>query len=427
MDKKDFIVWKLRDLVKAAYGCTEIGIIGYPSALAYSYVKDEPIAKIQVDVSPYVYRNVCHVGVPWLGVCGVEMIAAVGAYICEPSRKLEIFTVVSKDIKAKGKKLVDEKKVKVNILENVDPVYCKITLETIKKHKVIVVIEKVHDCVTYISVNDKTVYKAENDTLMGKTNNLNEYSANDFTVKEFIDLVKTYRFEELTFLQQSFVANTNLANYGLKHIIPGSYTDIFSKVHTNPNWKARIILTVSAAIDARMAGEPMVVMSSCGSGDHGLTVSIPLWMYYQMFQTPEIVFLQSIALASLVTWKIKESIGSLSAYCGSVMAASIGAMIGLAYQEKWPTKNILNFLEDLIMANSMIICDGAKMSCTFKVANALSAEFVLFELAKKGYRIQANDGIVKGDVEKIIKTIGNISHDSSQIVNKQILEAIKNK
>lgn len=421
----------MHDLVKVAYGCTEIGAIGYPCALAYNQLKNQPIAKLVVEMSPYVFKNASCVGVPGLGMCGCEMIAAAGAYICAPDRKLQIFSSITAAQKSKAKQLVEAKKVEIKIREDVNPVFCKAIVTTTNGNTATATIERAHDNVTLITKNDTEVFKAKpkksdgpNLNHDGEVFDPDEYRGTDFTIGEMLKIIETLQFEDLTFLEQVFFTNDNIAQYGLKHMTPGSYTDVYNKTHPNPDWKQRIVLNVAAAIDARMRGDSMPVMSSCGSGDHGLTISIPQVTYSRMFKTEETRFLRAMALANMVTWIIKDTIGDLSAFCGSVMAASVATMAGLAYQDEWPLKKICTFIEAMLLGNTCVICDGAKASCTFKVANALMAEFDLFDMVKHGYNVKPRDGIVVGKPVKTIEVIGQISKENSNDVNNTIVKML---
>ena len=128
MDKNEFLIKKMHELVRVAYGCTEIGAIAYPCAAAAAHLNKEPIESIKIEISAYIYKNVSRVGVPNLGFCGVAMIAAAGAIVAKPERKLEMFSSVTEEQKEEAKELCIEGRVKVVVPENVNPVYAKATI-----------------------------------------------------------------------------------------------------------------------------------------------------------------------------------------------------------------------------------------------------------------------------------------------------------
>ncbi len=423
MNKTTFIKQKMQDLLKVAYGCTEIGVIGYPCSLAYDQVKGEEIKQLTLEISPFIYKNASRVGVPNMGRCGIPMMAATGAYICAPERKLELFSSVNLKQKSAAKKLIERKRVKVIVNDQVNPVYAEVRLETTKGNNVVVRIEKEHDNVVFIKKNDFCVreQKQKEETI---TVHKEEYSANDFSIKEIIKIVESLQEKDLSFLTQVFKINQEISSYGLKHKTPGSYTDIFAKTFKKPNWRQQIILDTAAAIDARMRGDSLPVMSSCGSGDHGLTISIPQYSFHKLMKTSNIRFLRGLAIANLLTWIIKQNIGSLSALCGSVIAAATSAMVGIAYQSGWTYSKISALIEAMLCANAICICDGAKSSCTFKVSSALSSGFMIFDMVENNYKITARDGIVGDDPKTIIEVFKTISSENSLKLNNSIVKML---
>lgn len=430
MNKKTFVINKIHQLVKTAYGCTEIGAIGYPTAVAYYYVKDEKIKRISIRCSSYIYKNASRVGVPNLGACGVYMIAAVGAYICDPSKKLELFATVTPEQKKLGKKLVDENRVNFELLYNVDPVYCCAEIETEKGNIVACKIEHEHDHIQSVIKNNKKIDFTKEKWFQHSTiNNQNEsskYTAKDFKFDELCDIVKSLKVKDLQFLSQVFLVNEELSKYGLKNIVPGSYTAIFKKTYPKPDWKQQIILNTASAIDARMSGAVKPVMSSCGSGDHGLTLSIPQYCYHKKFGTSNLLFLQGLCLANLTTWIIKSYIGDLSAFCGSVVAASTGALVGIAWQRKLSYDKIASLIENCLRAYATILCDGAKMNCTYKVASALTTGFMILEMIENNYGIiDKNNKKIKVNPFNMIKMFETISAKHSDYLNRSIVEIIK--
>ncbi|ASJ88948.1 MAG: putative L-cysteine desulfidase [Candidatus Malacoplasma girerdii] len=433
MTKEEFLFEKMKRLIVPAYGCTEIGVIGYPCALCYEQFKGKKIKKITVDMSPFVYKNAARVGVPNLGQCGITMIAAVGAYICEPSRKLELFSQVTEEQRSKGQKLVDENKVNITINQNCDPVYCYTILETEEGDKAECLIEEHHDDVKWLKVNGKEVKVNQ---IKPHTSNelvssvelppLEEiYTPDDYTLKDFYDIVMNAKYEDLMYLEKVFVINQQISHYGTKHIIPGSFTDTFAKAFPAPRtWKQEVIYETCAAIDARMFGASLPVLSSCGSGDHGLTISIPQYVFHILNKSDIEVFVRGLCIANLITWKVKYAIGALSSMCGSVVAAATGSFIGMGVQIGLNVKQLEDLFNSCLCQFAGVICDGAKMSCTYKVAGALNNGFMALNLVQKGYRVQPRDGIVFEDPEKTLSVYKQISHDNSKNTNNSIVNKL---
>ena len=427
MTKDEFLIEKLHKLVRVAYGCTEIGAIAYPCAAAAAQMsKNDSIESLKVEISSYIYKNVSRVGVPNLGFCGVSMIAATGAMVAKPERKLEMFSTVSEEEKEAAKELCVEKRVKVVSPENVDPVYAKATIVTKKGDKIEALVEGFHDNLVYVKKNGKTVFTGVNNEKVGdKKADKEEYGPDDFHLTDLIALANELKEKDLAFLEDVFKINVELSEYGKKNVIPGSFTDIFIKTYDRTNDVAsEIILDTAAAIDARMAGVPLPVMSSCGSGDHGLTLSIPQYTFHKHYNTPKVTFLRALALANLVTWKIKSAMGELSAFCGSISAACTATLAGLGFQANFSSAQIRSLISSCMASYALALCDGAKMSCTFKIAAALGQGVMLFRITPQGFSVKPKDGIIGETPRQTLKIFHEISHKHSKDINATLVKGL---
>ena len=424
MTKSDFLVKKLHSLVKTAYGCTEIGAIAYPCAAAYAQAHKSPIVSLIVEVSPYIYRNVTRVGVPNLGFCGAPMIAAAGAIIAKPERKLEMFSSITKNEKVAAKKLVNAKRVKVLLSHDSDPVYCKVTIITKNNNKYEAAIEKHHDNLIYVKKNGKDLMKkhSTNSKKKAKTE-LDKYGPDNFHLTDLIKFAASFKEKDLKFLESAFQINVDLSEYGKKHPIPGSFTDTYMRTYTDKESPAyKIILDTAAAVDARMVGLPFPVMSSCGSGDHGITLSVSQYTFHKYHKTPKLAFLRGLALANLVTWKIKSNIGELSAFCGSIIGACTGSLAGMAYQANFTQDEIKSLITSCMAIYAIPLCDGAKMSCTFKIASALSQGVMLFKMSARGFSIKEKDGVVGKAPRETLTILKDLSHTHSKDINSTLIK-----
>lgn len=339
MINKKVMLEKLRSLVSSAQGCTEIGIIGYATASASKLMNNpkdsNQYKKIEVEVSPFIFKNVFRVGVPNLGQCGIKMIISTAAAIAKPERKLEIFETVTKEEKRIGKELIENDKIFVKIGKDVNPVYAKVTITAADGTIYETVISHYHDHIVYIKKDNKYVVnngiKHFNEVGEGEIASLR-----NVTLKDLINFVNSCKIADLKFLGEISKANDKIAEYGLKNVIKDSFTDNYLKlIGKKPTLNQKIILYTGAAIDARMNGAPLPVTTSSGSGDHGLVCSIPQYQMHAHTKNEEITYLRSLALVNMIIWIVKKNIGSLSALCGSVVAAVTGTLCGLAYQKAW--------------------------------------------------------------------------------------------
>lgn len=426
IDKK-IMIKQLHSLVSIAYGCTEIGLIGYAVASCTNLIKkpwnSATYKKIIVEVSPFVYKNVFRVGVPNLGVCGIKMIVAVSAMIADPKRKLEMFATVTPKQKLEAKKLINDDKVIIKIAKNVNPVYAKVTVTT---NNVVAesLVSHYHDYIVYIKKNNHyIVNNGIKEIKQKQTSELKQLDKITFT--DILQFVKSCTIKDLNYLNKISEINMNIANYGIVNVVPNSFTENYLKIMTNDSsLYQKIVLNTAAAIDARMNGATLPVATSCGSGDHGLTSTIPQYQLYIHRRIPYLKYLQSLALVNFVVWMIKKNIGHLSAFCGSVIAAVPATLAGLAYQLDMNSKKIDNIISSVLCSNALCICDGAKSSCTHKICTALISGLRIFDMVDKGYSVKPRDGIIANSALSTIKIFKKISNENITTLNNSIIESI---
>ena len=177
----------------------------------------------------------------------------------------------------------------------------------------------------------------------------------------------------------------------------------------------------AAGSDARMNGceKPVVIVS--GSGNQGLTASVPVIVYAQELGKSEEEMLRALALSDLITIHLKTDIGRLSAYCGAV-SAGVGAGAGICYLCGGGLEEISHTIVNAVAINSGVICDGAKASCAAKIAQAVEAGILGYEMYKEGNQFYGGDGIVTKGVENTIKNVGRLAHDGMAQTDKEIID-----
>ena len=163
-----------------------------------------------------------------------------------------------------------------------------------------------------VIINGKEINISKNkSSVSAKNNSKLNVNVDNYTVQQLIDITNACNAKELEFLPKLFQLNIDISNYGKDNLIPGSYTETYKKLMSKkPSVYEQMIYDTAAAIDARMSGAVLPVMSSCGSGDHGLTASIPQFTYHKYSKNNNLTFLRSLLLTNLLVWKIKSNIGS---------------------------------------------------------------------------------------------------------------------
>lgn len=415
-NKKQFFLNLLTKLLTPAYGCTEIGAVALACSVASEHLKTK-LKEAKIWVSSYIYRNDANVGVPGMGKVGIKTIAAAGFVVKQSNKKLSVLSNITKPQCIKAKRLA--KLIDIEIAKHCNPVYVKVVAKDKSNNVCDVLIEEEHDFIKQIKFNNKLIV-VKNKTNMNTSHNI-QFNFNEITLKDIIDGVNEMNEDELSFLLEGVKMNKNVVDYAenMKNL---QLVSIGDKEHTEQN----ILIALTRAISARMSGCPLPVMTSCDSGDHGLTVVLPQYIYHIERQTSNSTFLKGIAIANLITWKIKKSIGSLSAYCGSVVAAVTGTICGIGFQRNHAIKQINDLINLCLCSFAGVLCDGAKLSCSWKVESALLTGFKAIDLVENKINLPDNEGLINRDAFETIKHLGNLSKSIMEQTNNQIVDIIEN-
>jgi len=420
MDKKEYLLKLINQQVQPALGCTEIGIVALAAAKAGSLLPGKVI-RATVHVSLYVYRNDGRVGVPKLGRCGMKSIAAAGLLLKNPEQKLNVLDDLTEKTIKEALRLgkPEDKMISVDIDYDSHPVYTKVCATDNKGNKAEVIIQYSHDNIISAKLNDRETIDrgiggngAEGDEIDF------DKKVDEMTIKDAYQICKKLKMSEISFLKEGNDLNKKVCDVGLNNPEPSSVSktwvdmlknDTCSFGFTKNHWTAQMLGYVASAVDARMYGCPLPVMSSSRSGDHGLTVTIPQAIHAKYFKIPELKMLQATAFAHYITWKIKSKVGHLCGMCGSALAAGAATVCGIAFQRDWSWTMIQNLLNMHLASQAGIVCDGAKPSCSFKIMASLTCGFMCLAIAENHGKIAHKDGIVHKDVERTINNLRDYS------------------
>lgn len=420
-DPKKFILELIKQQVQPALGCTEIGIVTLAAAKAGQLLSGK-ITSAEVKVSTCIYRNDERVGVPRLGICGISTIAAAGFILKNPEKKLDCISSLDKEKIKLAKALGASNKIKIKIDYNAKPVYTFVKAIDSKNNVATVLIEDAHNNIVSAKLNGKETLKINNKSCTVASCRINfDKHAEDMTLEEVYKTIKTMKLSDLLFLEDGIKMNDAICNFGLKHPYKKSITEALLRVSKNSknlfgfannHWTSKAILATCAGVEARMYGSTLPVMTSANSGDHGLTVFIPLSVHAKTIKLSKIKLLQSLLFAHYITWYIKSHVGHLCGMCGCSIAAGPGAICGIAYQLGWSWNKINDVLNAHLCSQINIMCDGAKPSCAYKCINTLINGFFAMHLVAANGQIRSNDGIVYKKVEQTIKNYQFISQNT---------------
>ena len=422
--------------VAPALGCTEPVAIALCTAAAVSLIPKEDIQLIEIWIDMNIYKNGIAVCIPGTqGLKGLDMAGAIGALGGDPQRRLEVLEPITDEIVAKAGQLVSAKKVKVNILKDQKGLFIKATVKS-NDNIAECIIEDFHDNIVSLRLNnqetsDTPLLKSE-ETQKGKVD-IRSIAAwlKELSLADLLKLLEDLDSEDLEFLEKGVRFNLRLAEHGLKY---GSGLGIGKAlerlvrqglIKRDMMISARIL--TSAAADARMAGVKMPAMSSAGSGNQGITATLPIWAVKDYVECDKKTILESIGLSHLITAYVKAHTGRLSAVCGCSIAAGAGATAGITYLLGGNLSHIAGAITNLTEDLAGVICDGAKAGCSLKLATAAgtAVQSALFSL--QGVQVQPTDGIIGTTPEATMQNIGELSTQGMVETDRTILKIMLEK
>lgn len=424
--------------VKPALGCTE------PIAVALAVAKAAEIISencscchawrlkadflLDISVSGNILKNGMGVGIPGTGMVGLPVAAALGAVCGDSSRGLEVLSGLTPEAVARAKRLVAEGKVHISVADTTHLLYVKATVSVaggavasaeVDPHAY-AVIEDDHDRIVETSFADKILMSSESAAAAVEHTDC-EY---DLTVRDIYDFACSVPPEDIAFILEDRTLNLALAQEGLRgdyglrvgKAIRENQREVFGD-----DFMSFAMGMTAAASDARMAGCTLPAMSNSGSGNQGITVSVPVIAYALKYGVDDVRLSRALILSNLVAIHIKHYLGKLSALCGCVVA-STGSACGIVYLQGGNYNQVCAAIKNMAGNITGMVCDGAKVGCAMKVASGVSSAVQSAVLAMRNTCIPSTDGIVEDDVEKTIRNIGAIGSAGMKTTDRMILD-----
>lgn len=402
----------LKEKMILAFGCTEPVALAFAASRARHILGEDP-KKIHAKLSGNIIKNTNSVKVPGTnGRKGIEISLVVGAFLGDYTKGLEVISDIDKNKLSLMDELIKEKIVEVELDHDVTGVYINIFMENREKSSQ-VIIKDYHTNIVYEKVNGKVLLdkRCEN-------NDTNNEKNLDFD--SIYDFAKNGDYSSIVdILDKEIEYNYAIAKEGMEKPWGANIGKlVLEEGNTNPMEK--YLAYAAAGSDARMSGCEKPVVINSGSGNQGITLSVPIIVYAKDHRCEKDDLYRALIFANLLALYIKEGIGELSAYCGVVSAAA-ASIAGTCFIKNEDKKIIENTIINTLATNSGLLCDGAKESCAIKIASSLKMANLAYVQAKTGNSFKEGDGIVKKDVDKMIKTIGNIARFGMKETDKVIL------
>lgn len=398
-----------------AMGCTEPIAIAYCAAVCREQLGCFP-EDIEIWVSRNIIKNVKSVVVPNTNkMKGIEVACAAGMVAAHSERQLEVLAYITEAEKAEIKALAESGKIKIRVSEEPDIFYIRI-LAAAKNNNAEVTIRTDHTNITCIKRNGVTIMEKP---IMPEEENAQGL----WTMEEIISAARSMPLDNvLPLIKRQIKYNMDISQEGLTH----DYGAAIGKILLSRDTKSmRLLARASAAAgsDARMNGCELPVVIVSGSGNQGITASVPVVVYAKKLEADEEATYRAVLLSDLVTIYLKQGIGKLSAYCGAICAGA-GSGAGIAYLYGCTDEQIAHTVENALAINSGIICDGAKSSCAAKISIAVEGGLLGLDMSRSERNFEGGDGIVQKTTDETIAAVGKIASRGMVDTDKEIIDVM---
>ncbi len=422
---KDLVLTKFNQEMKLASGCTEVGCIAYAAAVAAKELNGLP-ERILLSVSPNIYKNGLCVFVPGTHMRGFEIAAALGCVLQNPEKSLSLMEHATPDQIDAALRLVKKGNIAVTCLDTPELISLQIDLFQ-NDHHVTVSLHESHTNITEIIVDDKIKYKKSS----SQKNKLPQTQLHSVPLEELINFLVSQDTSEFSFLleaaqinykaaEESFKSPETSLTHSLRHLL----TDLpqpFNVIRQAQIW-------TTAASEARMIGLPAPVMSITGSGNHGITNFLGMYIVAETLGVSEEKAIQSLMISTALTIYIKEYTGRVTAYCGSAIAPTSGVAAGTVYLLGGNYNQMMQAVQSVLGTFSGILCDGAKESCAYKINAAIASAIEFAFLAMDDVGVPLRNGIIGNSIQETLENLAKLNNPGMVETDRVVISLIqKNK
>ncbi|MGE5628980.1 MAG: serine dehydratase subunit alpha family protein [Solirubrobacterales bacterium] len=419
MKDNELLISILKDQVVPALGCTEPTAVAYATAKAKEILGEE-VLHLDIYADKNILKNGKEVGIPGTKEKGNVVAAALALIVGKSEYKLEVLKEVTDNSLTEALKLIDKDMITLNHKKDVIGLYIEIVAKGANNTSR-VVIQKTHLNITLLEKNGECISESKEEEPTAVKPALRD-RIKEFTIADLKEFVDTVEFEKIAFINEGILMNKRMAFAGLNENLG---IGLGNMLNTDEKDYAKYAKAITAAAsEARMAGHPLPVMSSAGSGNHGLVAILPVAIIGEGMKLDQEKIIRGVALSHLVTIYIKTYTGSLSPVCGCGVAAGVGASAGLAYIYGGTLTQIEGAIKNMIAGVTGMICDGAKLGCAYKLSVSVSSCVDAAKMAMDNIFVPSNDGILDKSAEKSIQNMGKVSSEGMSNTDDVILDVM---
>lgn len=425
------IIALIKQEVIPAIGCTE------PIAVALCVAKATEILgckphRIEAHLSANILKNAMGVGIPGTGMIGLPIAIALGALIGKSEYGLEVLKECTPDAVEAGKRMIADEAISIKLKEGItEKLYIEITASGATTasscpKSATAIIAGGHTNFIYLSHNGEVLLDAPLKSTAEQNGNKTA-----LTLKKVYDFATTAPLDEIEFILEAQRLNKAAAETSFKgrygHQLGRTLKESTREMSIlGNNTFSKILSYTTAACDARMAGVMVPVMSNSGSGNQGITATLPITIYAEENNKSREELIRALTLSHLTVIYIKQSLGRLSALCGCVVAAT-GSSCGITYLMGGGYNQISFAVQNMIATLTGMVCDGAKPSCSLKIASGVSTSLLSAILAMEEQCVSSVEGIIDNDVDKSILNLTRIGSESMNETDHAVLDIMTHK
>ena len=403
-----------------SFGCTEPAAVGFAAALARQVLGEVPTG-LSLEVDPCMYKNGFAVGIPnSRGRVGLLWAAALGAAVGDPELRLEVFRDVTDEQLDFARSLLGGEQLKIDY--GAEHLRLDLILEG-SDRQVRVIVEEEHTRGVHVSLDGRRQPLPDcHGTGRGKggVKGLRERLSR-MPLSEMVQLARAATHEDRSMLMEGIRYNRLIAEHGL-HLLPSSFI-----AATAGDLQSQVGRLAASGVYARMAGEPKTVYAIGGSGNKGITATVPVYLWGIQTGRSEELTLEAVSLSLLLTSAITSKLGPLSAICGCSNAAGIGIACGLVHIQGGGSDALDLAVNNMVGCIAGMICDGAKLGCALKTFAAVDTAFRSAALALAGVGIPAVEGIVGENAEGSIANLGRLARRGMVGTDGEIISMMSEK
>ncbi len=421
---------KIIELVKQevvpAIGCTEPIAVALCVAKATELLGHRP-EHITVQLSANILKNAMGVGIPGTGMIGLPIAVALGALIGKSEYQLEVLKDSTPEAVEEGKRFIDEKRIDISLKQHIEEkLYIEVGCQA-QGEESVAVIAGGHTQFVLLKRNEEILLDKQ---LSCGNTQTEEGEKLDLNLRKVYDFALTSPLEEIRFILETARLNKAAAErsfegdfgHGLGKMLRGTYEH---KIMGDSVF-SHILSYTSGACDARMAGAMIPVMSNSGSGNQGISATLPVLVFAEENNKTEEELIRALMLSHLTVIYIKQSLGRLSALCGCVVAAT-GSSCGITWLMGGNYEQVSYAVQNMIANLTGMICDGAKPSCALKVTTGVSTAVLSAIMAMENRTVTSVEGIIDQDVDKSIRNLTKIGSRGMNETDRLVLEIMTEK